>query len=181
MTLTALQGIDVSPKSRKFRFYQTTRPSRVWGVRTIPKHWLEKPLKSVVAINSDKLSDATDPDYELEYVDIGNVSLEKGITCTETYRFETAPSRARRRVRHGDTIFSTVRTYLKAVAQIINPPQNLIVSTGFAVLRPTPTLDHGFLYRLVQSESFVQCIMAHSVGVSYPAINSSDIGKFVMR
>lgn len=55
-----------------------------------------------------------------------------------TYRFEDAPSRARRRVRHGDVIISTVRTYLQAIAQIENPPENLIVSTGFAVVRPRP-------------------------------------------
>jgi type I restriction enzyme S subunit len=120
----------------------------VWGVRRIPVHWTEKPLKHIVSINSDKLPDSTDPDFELEYVDIGNVSLTDGITSTERLRFETAPSRARRRVRHGDTIVSTVRTYLKAVAHIIEPPANLVVSTGYAVLRAKSALFHEYLYRL---------------------------------
>lgn len=158
--------------------YESYRPTRVWGARRLPAHWTEKPLKHIVSINTDKLPDSTDPDYEIEYVDIGNVSLTEGITSTERLRFEAAPSRARRRVQHGDIIVSTVRTYLKAVAHIIAPPANLIVSTGFAVLRPNPTLSHAYLYRLAQSEPFVHAIVAHSVGVSYPAINASDIGRF---
>ena len=137
----------------------------------VPIHWDEKPLKHVVAINTEKLGDSTDADIELEYVDIGNVTLTEGITSTERLRFEVAPSRARRIARDGDTIVSTVRTYLKAVAYISDPPPNLIVSTGFAVLRPSNALRPRFLYRLVQSEAFVQAIVAHSAGVSYPAIN----------
>lgn len=142
----------------------------------VPSHWDEKPLKHVVAINTEKLGDSTDADIELEYVDIGNVTLTEGITSTERLRFEVAPSRARRIAREGDTIVSTVRTYLKAVAYISDPPPNLIVSTGFAVLRPSNALCPRYLYRLAQSEAFVQAIVAHSVGVSYPAINPTDVG-----
>jgi len=180
MSKTVLQEIHVASPNRKFRPYPAHRPSRVWGIPVLPEHWQEKPLQRVAAINTDKLSEATDLDYEIEYVDIGNVSLEAGITSTEKHRFKNAPSRARRRVRHGDTIVSTVRTYLKTVAHVVNPPENLIVSTGFAVLRANQALNPGFLYRLAQSEPVVERIMAHSVGVSYPAINASDIGKFAI-
>ncbi len=160
--------------------YPEARPSKVWGLETLPGHWREKPLKYVAGINTDKLSDDTDPDYEIGYVDIGNVTLIEGITSTERFRFEAAPSRARRLVRDGDTIVSTVRTYLKAVAHIKEPPVNLVVSTGFAVIRPGPQLDRGYLYRLAQCEAFVERIMAHSVGVSYPGINASEIGTFTV-
>ena len=47
--------------------------------------------------------------------------MVKGITRIENLNFEKAPSRARRVVRDGDTIISTVRTYLKAIASIKNP------------------------------------------------------------
>lgn len=165
-------------RTRHGRPHEAYRPSRVWGVETLPTHWAEKPLKRIADINTDKLSDSTDPDFELEYVDIGNVTLTEGVTSTERLRFENAPSRARRLVRDGDTIVSTVRTYLKAVAHIVTPPQNLVVSTGFAVLRGREAIHAPYLYRLAQSEAFVQAIVAHSVGVSYPAINASDIGRF---
>lgn len=183
------QQLKISPKSaqqevgtddlqrRRFRPYPTYRKSSNDWLRDIPASWTEKPLKRIVAINSEKLPETTDPDFELDYVDIANVTLLNGITSTERFRFEDAPSRARRGVRHGDTIVSTVRTYLKAVAFIDSPPDNLIVSTGFAVLRPGPAVRPRFLFRLAQSELFVQRVVAHSVGVSYPAINPPELGR----
>lgn len=158
-----------------YRPYPEYRDSGIEGVHAVPTHWRDQPLKYVATVNADKLADTTDPDYELAYVDIGNVSLIDGVTSTECYRFETAPSRARRRVQPGDTIISTVRTYLKAVARIDHPPDNLVVSTGFAVLHAGPELAPAYLYRLVQSDAFVERVVAHSVGVSYPAINASDL------
>lgn len=128
---------ELAPK-RRFEAYPDYRDSGIEGIQAVPAHWPDKPLKYVASANAHKLADATDPNYELEYVDIGNVSLIDGVTSTETYRFENAPSRARRRVQPGDTIISTVRTYLKAVARIVNPSENLVVSTGFAVLHAGP-------------------------------------------
>jgi len=165
---------ELAPQ-RRFRPYPEYRESDIDGVCAVPAHWADKPLKYVAAVNANKFADTTDPDYELEYVDIGNVSLIEGVTSTETYHFEDAPSRARRRVQPGDTIISTVRTYLKAVARIDDPPENLVVSTGFAVLHAGPALDPAYLYRVVQSDAFVERVVAYSVGVSYPAINPSDL------
>ena len=146
----------------------------------MPVEWAEAPLSTLVRINAEKLPDATDPDFEIEYVDIGNVDQTAGILSTERYRFEDAPSRARRRVHRGDTLISTVRTYLKAVARVVDPPDNLIASTGFAVLSPRSNCDPGYLYRLVQSEPFVQKVVAHSTGVSYPAINAPELGRLTV-
>lgn len=168
---------ELSPR-RRFRLYAEYRNSTNDWLDGIPAHWTEKPLKHLAALNTDKLADKTEPDFELEYVDIGNVNLVNGITSTETLRFDDAPSRARRLVRKGDTIVSTVRTYLKAIAFMADPPDNLVVSTGFAVLRPHSELDGRYLYRLVQSEPLVQRVVAHSVGVSYPGINPAELGRF---
>jgi type I restriction enzyme S subunit len=156
--------------------YADLRESGIPWLGRVPKHWRTKPLKHVVAINTDEIAENTDPDHVIQYADIGNVSMLDGITATEEYRFEDAPSRARRRVRNGDTIISTVRTYLKAVARIESPPSNLVVSTGFAVLRPGREVHPGYLYRVVQSEGFVGCVVANSTGVSYPAIAPTILG-----
>jgi type I restriction enzyme S subunit len=134
-----------------------------------------KRLKYLSSCNDDSLPETTDPDYEMLYVDISSVSRIDGIVNKEEMRFEDAPSRARRRVRDGDTIVSTVRTYLRAIAPIENPEDNLTVSTGFAVIRPVDIYS-GYLSLYIQSHFVVESIVARSVGVSYPAINASDIG-----
>ncbi len=136
-----------------------------------------QPLKRVCRLNPEALSEMTDPDYEFDYIDIGNVTLEGGVVAHERMRFEDAPSRARKSVCEGDVIVSTVRTYLRAVAGIGQDADNWIVSTGFAVLRSKPGTEPRFLYRVVQSNPFVESVVAASTGVSYPAINESTLGN----
>ncbi len=155
--------------------YRNRKPSRFDDSINIPDDWGEKRLKFVVSHNDEVLPEATDPDYEIEYVDISSVNLVSGITAYETVSFEKAPSRARRIARDGDTLVSTVRTYLKAIAPVTNPPDNLVVSTGFAVIRPRENIDQGYLSYFLQNQNFVELVVANSVGVSYPAINASDL------
>ena len=128
-----------------------------------------KPLKRLTEINREVLSESTPEDFEIEYVDISNVSGMGRILGTETLLFGKAPSRARRLVRNGDTIISTVRTYLRAITSIQSPPPNLVVSTGFATLTPGPEIDGGFFAYLAQTEHFIHEVVSRSTGVSYPA------------
>lgn len=155
--------------------YHQFGPPRWPGTQAVPVGWEVRRLKFAVTCNDEALSETTDPDYEMAYVDISSVDLVNGITAIETLRFEEAPSRARRIVRDGDTIISTVRTYLKAIAAIEEPPDNMVVSTGFAVVRPLDFIDSGFLGYALQGTGFIDAVVAHSTGVSYPAINPTTL------
>jgi type I restriction enzyme S subunit len=136
----------------------------------------QRRLKYAATINDESLTEATEPDYELQYIDIGNVDSYGTVHDVVAYKFEDAPSRARRIARHGDVIVSTVRTYLQAIAPIENPPENLIVSTGFAVVRPKGSLfDARFCKYAVREKHFLWEVESRSTGVSYPAINASDL------
>ena len=133
-------------------------------------------LKYLASINDDALGEDTDPDFEMEYVDIGNVDSSGRVSELASYRFEDAPSRARRRVRDGDVIISTVRTYLQAITQIREPSDNLVVSTGFAVVRPRRDLfDARYCRFALREPAFLAEVEKRSVGVSYPAINATDL------
>ena len=133
-------------------------------------------VKYLADINQSSLPESTDPDREIRYLDISGVGRGAVVAEPELMTFAAAPSRARRLVRDGDTIVSTVRTYLRAVLPIKNPDPALVVSTGFAVLTPTRAVDPSYFAWVVQSDRFVEEIVARSVGVSYPAINASEIG-----
>lgn len=158
-----------------FPAYKKYKQTRCAWLKEIPEHWDFKRLKNVASHNDEALDERTDPDLEIEYVDISSVSLVNGIEKTEVMLFEKAPSRARRKVKNGDIIVSTVRTYLKAIAPICEPPENMVVSTGFAVVRPKENFFSGFAGYLLQSNGFVGDVVANSVGVSYPATNASDL------
>ena len=159
--------------------YSTYKDSGIEWIGDIPKEWRLKKLKYISRVNSLSLSETTNEDYEFNYIDIGNVNIEKGFNLGEKIRFETAPSRARRIVKKGNTIVSTVRTYLKAIAYIGDDVEDVIVSTGFAVINPNKEIEPKFLYYLLRSEKFIDRICALSVGVSYPAINSSELSSIV--
>jgi type I restriction enzyme, S subunit len=142
----------------------------------IPKHWKVKKLKYSSSVNDEALAEDTSAEHEFKYVDIGSVDAVEGITKKELMCFGEAPSRARRIVKKGDTIVSTVRTYLRAIATIDDDEKNLVVSTGFAVVR-SKGIDSKCLSYSLRSPYFVETVVSRSVGVSYPAINASDLGN----
>jgi type I restriction enzyme S subunit len=158
-----------------FPRYESYKDSGVEWLKDIPSHWDDMPLKAIASHNDEVLDERTADDYEILYVDISSVDGTAGIVAKEAMPFSVAPSRARRRVKHGDVIVSTVRTYLRAIARVCEPENNLVVSTGFAVVRPSERIYHGFLGYLLSSSYFVDAVISHSVGVSYPAINASEL------
>jgi len=151
------------------------RDSGIEWLGEIPEHWEIKPLKYVVLINQNALPENTNENYEIQYIDIGNVGYGILRNPPEKMNFGKAPSRARRIVKSGDTIISTVRTYLKAITYIDFEDENIIASTGFAVISTTNQIDEKYLYFVASSQKFIDTISSLSVGVSYPAISSSQI------
>jgi len=163
---------------RTQKSYPRYKDSGIEWLGQIPAHWELRRLKRLATINDEALPETTNPDFEMSYVDIGSVDAIEGITHRETYVFANVPSRARRIARHGDVIVSTVRTYLRAIAPIVHPEPNLIVSTGFAIIRPRTGLATRFSAYALRSPYFVERVVANSVGVSYPAINAWQLGTF---
>ena len=154
--------------------YPAYKDSGIEWLERIPAHWEVKRLKHLATVNDEALPETTDPGMEMAYVDIGNVDAIHGISRMEDMTFDDAPSRARRIVRQGDVIISTVRTYLRAIARIEATDANIVVSTGFAVIRPRQ-LEDRYLAYAVNAPHFIERVVANSVGVSYPAINASEL------
>lgn len=162
-------GLDASVK---------LKPSGIEWLGEVPEHWVVKPLKRWVCLNARALGENTDPDLEFRYVDIGSVKTGRLVKELERLRFGTAPSRARRILRRGDTIISTVRTYLKAIWYVNEEADSLIASTGFAVLTPGGCVEPEFLGYVIQSSAFVDRVTANSIGIAYPAIAETVLGRF---
>lgn len=150
--------------------------SGIEWVGAIPTHWRVAPLKTVATCNDESLSEYTDPEKEFEYVEIGDVDEIKGILKTQRISFADSPSRARRLPRHGDILVSTVRTYLRAITPVRSAFDELVASTGFAVVRPlSDRLSSEFAGYMLRAEWLISEIISRSVGVNYPAIRSEEI------
>lgn len=137
------------------------------------------PVKYLAKYNYATLAESCSPDFEFSYIDIGSVTYTDGITNYQNFKFKDAPSRARRIVHSGDILVSTVRTYLRAVACVNEHRLPQIASTGFLVLQADTSKIHPhFLMYSVLSDNFICKVEANSVGISYPAINASQIVHF---
>ena len=158
-----------------FPAYPAYKPSDVEWMGDVPAHWDVRWLKFWVDTNKRTLSEKTDPNFQFRYIEIGGVSEGALLNEPAAIRFGSAPSRARRIVRQGDTIVSTVRTYLKAVWFADDEADDLVCSTGFAVLTPKVDAFPKFVSYVVQSDAFTHQVMANSVGVAYPAISVSKL------
>ena len=158
-----------------FPAYPAYKPSDVEWMGDVPAHWDVRWLKFWVDTNKRTLSEKTDPNFQFRYIEIGGVSEGALLNEPAAIRFGRAPSRARRIVRQGDTIVSTVRAYLKAVWFADDEADDLVCSTGFAVLTPKNDAFPKFVSYVVQSEPFTHQVMANSVGVAYPAISERKL------
>jgi type I restriction enzyme S subunit len=138
----------------------------------LPVAWFSSNVGNFTDVNKSSINNKTAP-QNLLYIDIS--STNTGFYENPTnYKFEDAPSRARRIVKNGDSIFSTVRPNRKTYAYISNPEDNLIVSTGFAVLSPKNINDSSYIYLMISSDNFVDRVSNIATGVAYPAINQKD-------
>ena len=158
----------------------TVHPQSVPNPATMPTDWQIKKVKQCLSVNESTLPEATDPDLEFRYIEIGAVNSGDLVEPPPIVRFSEAPSRARRIVKAGDTIVSTVRTYLKAVWHADDPDDDLICSTGFAVLTPKEGTIPKFASYVAQSIPFTDQVTSESVGIAYPAISEKKLGDLTI-
>ena len=156
------------------------KDSGVEWIGAIPKHWKLSKIKYLTSFNDEVLDDKTDPNYYFHYIEVGDVSFNKGILIKQKISYKNSPSRARRIVQPRDVIISTVRTYLKSISIVPKIP-DLICSTGFCVLRcKSKHLLPEYLSYFVKTNGFIQEVVKNSYGVSYPAINSIELTQFYL-
>ena len=138
--------------------------------------WTWRPLKEVT-IQGSTWNPRTDPRPAIRYVDVSAISRDElRIISDAEYSAANAPSRARKIVKAGDTIFATIRPTLRRIAQIPESLDDEIVSTAFCVLRPNPYAIHAdFLYFAMQLECVTDGISLVQTGASYPAVRDADV------
>ena len=143
--------------------------------REIPKEWELRSIEDMCDVNKDTLKNGTDGDYEFYYIDIGGVAYAGAKPTMQQLVFREAPSRARRIAKKDDILVSTVRPYLRAFTYIDNDKDNLICSTGYAVLTTKHAAYPRFVYQYILSEYFLNQLIP--MGSSYPAVTSKQVGR----
>ena len=92
---------------------------------------------------------------------------------------EKLPSRARRIVKANDIVYSTVRPNQLHFGIISNPLENMLVSTGFSVIRSKYAyISSPYIYHFLTSPDFIEKMqqLAEQSTSTFPSVKPSDIG-----
>lgn len=143
----------------------------------IPKGWKAQRINELAELNgwtlrnSDKIS-------RIEYIEISAVN-KGNISEVVEYERGCEPSRARRRLRHGDTVLSTVRPERGAYFLCLHPSENLIASTGFAVISPRED-NWAFIHAALTRKEIFETLGRLADGGVYPAVRPEIIGDILL-
>nr|WP_255536355.1 restriction endonuclease subunit S [Pacificimonas pallii] len=141
----------------------------------MPEGWTEATLREVThPIETDDPTKR--PQDTFHYVNIGSIDNTCfQITDPKEIIGRDAPSRARRKIKTNDVLFSTVRPYLKNIAQVPDHLDGEFTSTGICILRANEAVESGYLLRRVISPDFIDQMTQASDGTMYPAIADKDV------
>ncbi len=151
-------------------------PLKETEIGPVAEHWKVVELRGITT-RGKQLNPTKTPDRMFNYIDVSSVSRESlSVQDYTEYEGRDAPSRARKLVKSGDTIFATVRPSLKRVAKIPAELDSYICSTAFCVIRANTELaDPGFIFFAASADSFVERVSEHQRGSSYPAVADRDV------
>ena len=146
----------------------------------IPLGWRSTTLGSCAVLNDSTYS-RREEWPSIRYLDTGSI-VENRISSFWDLVLgkDKIPSRARRKLRPGDIVYSTVRPDQLHYGRILDPPENLLVSTGFAVLRGlSQVADTGFLYWFLAQKKITDQLqaIAETSTSAYPSIRPDDIAE----
>ena len=150
-----------------------------WG-GTMPEDWKEGTLGEICSFNKRKVG----PKFAnpIQYLDTGH--LTEGVI--EGYqRFnpgDKIPSSARRYVGEGDILFSLCRPNMRHYGLMMNPPENIVASTGFAVITANWSGYRYYIYQWLKQDGIIDNIhaVAAQSSTTYPTIDVDYLAGMTM-
>lgn len=164
---------EVGSAKGRFQHEGERRKSTIEGPYALPSGWRWTTLRGVSHDLGQKV-----PDAPFTYVDVSAIDKDHGCIGdgTQVLRPEDAPSRARKIVKRGTVIYSTVRPYLLNIAVVDREFEpGPIVSTAFFVMHPQPEVDGRFMFYYLRSQPFTEYVNGAMTGMAYPAVNDAKM------
>lgn len=144
----------------------------------LPEGWRMGTLGEICEVNTDNISSKNNIKL-LSYLDSSSVTQN----VFDRYQIfnhvkDEIPSRAKRKVRYNDIIYSTVRPNLKHYGIIKDNIENVVVSTAFAVIRSCcDYISNELLYLILTENKNTELLqgIAEMSKATYPSITPEDI------
>lgn len=141
----------------------------------IPEHWVWCRLGEIISYTENlDIHKKLTSDTEINYVDIASIdNKEYIIKEIKKSKVSELSTRARRVLKKGYIIYSTVRPYLKNIAIINQDLPNFIGSTGFNVFKPIVS-DVNFLFYFLLTPDLNKRYEEMMVGFNSPSITNEQ-------
>lgn len=140
-------------------------------------------MSDICSINADNYSSNENWTF-INYLDTSNITNGKiGEIQQLDCEMDKIPSRARRKILPRDIVYSTVRPIQNHYGIIIEPAENMLVSTGFSVIRSSVrSISNEQIYLLLSRNETTEKLqqIAENSTTTYPSIKPSDIGNCVI-
>ena len=111
---------------------------------------------------------------ERPYLSTGNL-VDRRIAATEAVTYDRRPSRADLEAAEGDVLFARMANTVKVLIIDDTCPSDLIVSTGFVVLRPKPDVLGSYLAHWVSSPEFSSAKDRLCTGATQRSLSNSAL------
>ncbi|WP_156923663.1 hypothetical protein [Massilia alkalitolerans] len=134
----------------------------------LPAGWTAGALSDLTKLCPESWTSKKHPDV-IKYIDLSGLK-KNTILAADEMAFADAPSRARRVLRKGDSVYGTVRPGNLSYGFIGEDEQGLTGSTGFAVLRPTDPNAAEFVYCAMTLKENIERLTHLAEGAAYPAV-----------
>lgn len=159
---TSTEKILELKQSNEFRLNM----QKVFGENSV------KMLGEVCDVNPETMK--TGKYTTINYIDIA--SVKEGILSEVKTLTSDFPSRAKRVIKQGDILYSSVRPNLKGYVFIDKLIENGIASTGFAQIRvkDKTSILPKFIYYMLTLESILEVLVGKAKGAQYPAVSFTD-------
>jgi len=153
-------------------------PKNIAAVLDHPETALLK-VSEVAALIDDRLDPRRQDAREFDYVEISDVDTRTGLVGHKRILAADAPSRARKVIRVGDVLVSTVRPERGAVGLTPLRLDGAVCSTGFAVLRCSGIHPLALVW-LLKTELVRRQMIRNNIGIAYPAIADASCLDLVL-
>lgn len=130
------------------------------------------PLGDVATVNARSVKPKNGGIRYLDISSVGDGRVDEPLAMP----WSEAPGRARRAAADGDVIWSTVRPNRRSHCLLLDPPADLVVSTGFAVLTPR-SVGSSFLFGVTDRPQFVEWLNSVAEGSAYPAVRAERFAE----
>jgi len=116
----------------------------------------------------------------IEYIEISSIDIESSLIKPNLKTYSELPASAKKELRYGDVLASTVRVNRKCISVIPYHLDNSIGSTALAVLK-TPSIEEAYFLELIlKHDVSTSQIMRWNTGSVYPTVTEDVFEKILI-